>query len=197
MENKIKYILIAIVAIGLIVAGVVVYNMLTDPNIQDIDNPISTGEGQNSNSTGKIQIIVDSNTSFRGSIDVYTFSNVQANENGSYRMSQFFRTISGSKDPSGRPHEIKIIDGKATFDIPEGTQFFIVDQFGDTDNEFGHNSNNLVTVSLYSNGAIIKQSTNPIVVEEFKIDFGYLIFDSNAKVLSGSNLINDMSSRST
>ncbi|MBF4469148.1 MAG: hypothetical protein ISP01_07055 [Methanobrevibacter arboriphilus] len=159
------------------------YNMLTGTN------------NINPASIGKTQIVVDSDTKFNGSIKIYKYSNLESNENGSYNMTQFFKPGFIFRDYTGIPIEIPIVDGKASYDIPNDVQFFIVYSYGSTNKDFGYtsDSNDAVTVSFYSNGVLVAQSISELYADQFDIDFGGTIYDLKGGTMEDIDLVNDTS----
>lgn len=178
MEKNRIILIIAIVAI-ILVLGVVGVFMVTGSNV----NPLASG---------KDQIVVESDTKFNGSIQIFTYKNLTSNSNGSYNYSQFFDQYGY---PVGSQIDIPIVNGKATFDIPKNVKFVAFGGAGSgtTDKNYGYNTGKSVTVSFYSNGVLMGQSITDIYADLFDVELYNNIYSTNGEVIPMTDLIGNPS----
>ncbi|MDR0911058.1 MAG: zinc ribbon domain-containing protein [Methanobrevibacter sp.] len=179
--NTKRIIVIILIIILLIFGGIFAFNKIT--NTTTIDPLL----------IGKSQLKVDSETLFNGSITIYTYSNLKSNSNGSYNWSQFFEPGFLWRDYVGSKIDIPIVNGKATYDLPSNTQFFIVYDYGHTNKIFNYNPNDTVTitVSFYSNGVLKAQSISELYSDQFDISFGGDIYNLNGELFNDNDLVDD------
>jgi len=174
MENKELIITCVAIILWCIVGGIILDNVL--PSIDPL-------------LSGKTQIRVESTAKFNGSIEINTFSNVKANENGSYNRSQFVNST-GYYIYTGDVIRIPIVDGKATFYLPNDVQFFTIYPCGFANSKESENA--AVKISFYSNGVLITDAVDVISHGEFWIRFGRSIYDVNGERLFEDSFVDDV-----
>jgi hypothetical protein len=183
MNNKLIIIIVAIVIVVGVVGIIASSIMPNTKNLSDI----------NTSAESKAQIKVESDTNFNGTITLYTYHNLKKNDNGNYNMTEFYKSDKGAMEYHGHKIEIPIINGKATYDIPENAQFFIINPRGHCNERF-NSENQKISVYFYSNGGLISQSDSIIKGSIFEIDFGDIIYDLQGNIIeyvSTNNIINN------
>jgi hypothetical protein len=173
MNSKLIIIIIAIIAVVGVI-GIIANNTMESTTTSPSDLNVSA--------ENKVQIIIEADANFNGTIIIYTYSNLKKNENGSYNITEFYKKHVGYKEYKGNEIEIPIINGKATYDLPENTQFFIVAPLGET-NEIFEDIDRKITLDFYINGKLIEQANSVIDGPVFEIIFGDKIYDAHGNTL--------------
>jgi hypothetical protein len=191
MENKMKYIVIAIIAIIVLVviAGVANMGVADESGTSPVDPSL----------LGKVVVKVQADENVSGVLQLYEFSNIQANTNGTYNLSQFgdyYGLLGFYSYHSGAEQDIMMIDGKAEYEITSGTQFiFMYPYVTELSKNYGYGPDNkkYITVDLYVNGVKKFSSKSYMYSTQADINWGGKLIDIEGNVLPENKLIPDTS----
>lgn len=193
MEEKNIVILVIVIIIAIVVLGLG-YMFVYQPNSNS-----TVSSNNNLNPLASIQssqIKISSNDNVNGTINVYEYSNIKANPNGTYNLSQFgdYYGLLGWDGGSGSKQSIQIENGKADYTLSNDTQFVYVDSYvTNLNKDYGYDNNNKkITVELFIKGVKKMSSTSPMYSTQADVNFGGQLIDlSTGKTLPDSKLIAD------
>lgn len=183
-----KYIIIAaiIIIIGIIGAAAIILGAGGDT------------VGVDPSTMGKTVLKVSSNDKdLSGKVTIWEFDDVEENENGTYNLSQFgdYYGLLGWDGGNGRTQTINIVNGEATYEIPNTTKIFMLDYYiTDLNQDFGYDGagdNVTITVELFVNGVLKFSSSGHPYADQADLDFGHQLIFYDGSVLKESLLIPD------
>lgn len=154
--------------------------------------------GVDPSTMGKTVLKVSSNDKdLSGQITLWEFDDVEENENGTYNLSQFgdYFGLLGWNGGNGRTQTINIVNGEATYEIPDNVKVFMLDTYiTDLNKDFGYDSagdNVTITVELFVNGVLKFSSSDHPYSDQANLDFGHQLIFHDGSVLKESLLIPD------
>lgn len=149
-----------------------------------------TGIGVDPTLAGKTVIKIHAdNNNVSGKVKIYEFHDAQANNNGTYNLSQFgdyYGLLGWYGSNTGAQNDIMIQNGEATYEIANDTKiFFMYPYITDVSGEGN------ITVSLFVNGVQKSSSVSKIYSGQANIDWGNKLICLNGTIIPESKLIPD------